>query len=79
MRKFFSLLFSLLTIQSFAQKNTNGLITAEKNFAAYSVANNTKDAFLKFLDSTGIVFEKNLPVNGMEAWNKKETRPGILN
>lgn len=79
MREFFSLLFCFITIQSFAQKNIDGLISAEKSFAAYSIANNTKDAFLKFLDSTGIVFEKGQPVNGMEAWNKKEVRPGILN
>src|SRR6478609_3924438 len=34
-----------------AQKGIDSLIQAEKNFAAYSVANSTKEAFLKFLDS----------------------------
>ena len=79
MRKFFSLLFSFLGVYSFGQKNIDGLISAEKSFAAYAVANNTKDAFLKFLDSTGVVFENGRPVNGLEAWHKKEAPPGILN
>jgi len=55
------------------------LIRAEKDFAAYSVSHNTKAAFLKYLDSTGVVFENGNPVNGIEAWNKKEVRQGILN
>lgn len=73
---FFSL---LIAINSFAQKNIDGLITAEKNFAAYSVANSTKEAFLKFLDSSGIVFDKQKAVNGIQVWNAREKRPGILN
>ncbi len=73
------IIFLLLSLPAKAQKNMDGLIRAEKNFAAHSVAHNTKDAFLKFLDSTGIVFEQGQPVNGMEAWNKKEKSPGILN
>ncbi|WP_410965866.1 hypothetical protein, partial [Salmonella sp. SAL4438] len=67
------------TFQARAQKNIEGLIQAEKSFAAYSVAHSTKEAFLKFLDSTGVVFEKGQPVNGIESWNKKEKAPGILN
>lgn len=38
-----------------------------------------KEAFLKFLDSTGIVFDKGQPVNGIEWWSKREGRGGILN
>lgn len=55
------------------------LIQAEKNFAAFSVANSTKEAFLEFLDSTGIVFANGKAVNGIEAWQKREKRPGVLN
>ena len=68
-----------ICLRAQGQKNIDGLISAEKNFAAYSVAHTTKEAFLKFLDSTGVVFEGGRAVNGLEAWTKKEARPGILN
>ena len=71
---------SLLTvIHVSAQKNIDGLIQAEKNFATYSVDNSTKEAFLKFLDSDGIVFDQAKAKNGIEVWNAREKRPGILN
>ena len=62
-----------------AQKGIDALIQAEKDFAAYSVANSTKDAFLKFLDSAGIIFDKGKPANGITTWKKREKGPGILN
>ena len=79
MKRIALLLVVSATFQAQAQKNIEGLIQAEKSFAAYSVAHSTKEAFLKFLDSTGVVFEKGQPVNGIESWNKKEKTPGILN
>src|SRR5215217_3170957 len=79
MKKLIVLYFLLTGMYAVAQKSVEALINAEKNFAAYSVANSVRDAFIKFLDSTGIVFEQGQPVNGIEAWNKKEKRAGILN
>jgi ketosteroid isomerase-like protein len=63
-----------------AQKSIEGLIDAEKSFAAYSVAHGTKDAFLKFADSAGIVFiqEIEASANAIDVWNKRENRPGKL-
>jgi len=76
-------LIFILSVGSFrkidAQNGVDGLINAEKSFAAYSVAHSTKEAFLKFLDSTGIVFDNGKPVNGIDIWNKREKRPGVLN
>jgi ketosteroid isomerase-like protein len=81
MRKIFSILILFCScfqnIQ--AQKGIDSLIQAEKNFAAYSVANSTKEAFLKFLDSAGIIFDKGTPANGIMTWKKREKAPGILN
>jgi len=81
MMKLFSISFLLFVclVKTSAQKGIDGLINAEKNFAAYSVSNSTKEAFLKFLDSAGIVFDNGKPVNGIETWNKREKRPGVLN
>jgi hypothetical protein len=79
MRIFFAIIIISSFVRSNAQKGIDGLIQAEKNFAAYSVAHNTKEAFLQFLDSAGIVFDNGYAVNGIEAWNKREKRPGVLN
>lgn len=64
---------------SFSQHGATDVLNAEKNFAAYAVQNGTKAAFLKFADSRGLVFDRGKAVNAIEAWNKREDRPGILN
>jgi hypothetical protein len=80
MKKIISTFLVLIIAQAInAQKTIDGLIKAEKDFAAYSVANSTKEAFLEFLDSTGVIFDNGKAVNGIEAWSKREKRPGILN
>lgn len=79
MKKLISILFFMTAYQLNAQKNIDSLINAEKSFAAYSVEHGTKDAFLKFLDSNGVVFEQGKAINGIEAWSKKEKRAGVLN
>ena len=79
MKKSIAVLLLILVYQLHAQKNIDGLINAEKSFAAYSVEHGTKDAFLKFIDSSGFVFDGGKAVNGIEAWSKKERKPGILN
>jgi len=76
---FFFLVLSFSCVNSHAQKGIDGLINAEKSFAAYSVAHSTKEAFLHYLDSNGIVFDQAKAVNGMQLWNAREIRPGILN
>lgn len=79
MKRAIFLFISFCSLQANSQKKIEDLIKAEKDFAAYAVAYNTKAAFLKYLDSTGVVFENGKAMNGIEAWNKKEIRPGILN
>jgi len=79
MNKIFLLLLLLVSPALLhAQKSIDGLINAEKNFAEYSVANGTKDAFLNFADKEGIVFDQGKAVNAIETWNKREKRPGVL-
>lgn len=62
-----------------AQKGIDNLIQAEKNFAAYSVAHNTKEAFQKFIDSNSIMFDNGKPVRAIEFWDKREKNAGVLN
>jgi len=71
----FSLLFTSCT---FAQKGIDAMVQAELNFAAYALTNGTKDAFIKFADSTGLIFEKGQAINARAFWSQKEKRPGIL-
>jgi ketosteroid isomerase-like protein len=61
-----------------AQKGLDEMIAAEKAFAAYSVANNTKDAFLKFMDTSAIMFKDGEPYKSYDVWLKREKRPGVL-
>lgn len=79
MKKLIAILFLMIACQLHAQKSIDGLINAERSFAAYSVAHGTKDAFLKFADSNGIVFDQGKAVNGIEVWMKREKRPALLN
>jgi len=70
------ILFGLAVL---AQKGIENLIQAEKNFAAYSVAHSTKEAFQQFIDSNSIMFDGGKPVQAIEFWNKKEKNSGVLN
>ena len=81
MKKIFSILILFFVcVQSVqAQKGIDSLVQAEENFATYSVANGTKEAFLKFLDSAGIIFDNGKPANGITTWKKREKEPGVLN
>jgi len=79
MQKYFSLIAIIFTaLTGFAQRSIDSMIQAEKNFAATSLVASTKEAFIKFIDTAGIVFEKGKPVNGFELYTKSERRPGIL-
>lgn len=72
----FFLLFAATTAG--AQRNMDGLLAAERAFAAHAQAKGTKDAFLHFADSNGIVFEKGQPVNALTSWSNRPGGPGLL-
>ena len=55
------------------------MIQVEKNFAMYSVLHGTKDAFLKFADTTATLFSKGEPIHAHQLWQSRENRPGVLN
>lgn len=78
MKSLMPLFFIVTNLQLNAQKGIHGLINAEKNFSAYSVAHGTKEAFLKFLDSNAIVFEKGKAVNGIATWKNRQEQPTLL-
>lgn len=71
------LLFSCIVAG--AQRPADEVLNAEKSFAAYSVQNGTTAAFLKFADSSGLVFEGGKAVNAIEVWSKRGNGSGVLN
>jgi ketosteroid isomerase-like protein len=80
MRKIIAIIVLFIFVQTVnAQKGIDNLIQAEKNFAAYSVAHSTKEAFLKVMDSSSVMFENGKPVKGIEFWNKREKNTSMLN
>lgn len=80
MKKIFSILTCFLSgLTLNAQKGIEGLIQAEKNFAAYSVVNSTKEAFQQFIDSNSIMFDNGKPIKAIEFWAKREKNEGVLN
>jgi hypothetical protein len=78
-QKCFSLIAIFFTASTgFAQRSIDSMVQAEKKFANTALVASTKEAFVKFIDTAGIVFEKGNPVNGFELYTKSERRPGIL-
>jgi hypothetical protein len=73
------LLFLTNAILVQSQKNIDGLAKAERSFAAHAVAHGIKAAFLRFADSTAVMFDKGKAVNAIQLWNSRDNRPGILN
>ena len=64
------LLLALTATHAPAQKGINGVIKAEKDFAAYAIEHNTKEAFLHFLDSAnGLVFNDGKTSNAYTTWS----------
>ena len=77
---FFPLLLGLCgALPAAAQRTVEGLVKAEQSFAAHSVKHGTRAAFLQYMDSNSVLFEKGEAVNGLKTWTLRENRPGILN
>lgn len=79
MQKYLTTVFILIhSADVYAQRSIDSMVTAEKKFANTSLVVSTQDAFIKFIDPSGIVFDKGKPTNGLDLYTKAERRPGIL-
>lgn len=72
------LLIFVFSAHAYTQRSIDSMIQTERNFANAARVEGTREAFIKYIDSSGIVYEKGKPVNGLEAYTKSEKRPGIL-
>ncbi len=72
---FFSvILFSSISVTA----QIDSLISAERRFAKYALDVNTKEAFLKFMDTNAIVFNKGVIENAVESWSNRKVNPAKL-
>lgn len=77
--KHFLFLAGLLGLLSAgAQSSLQPMIAAENAFAATSVQQNTRDAFLAYMDTSAIMFQKNAFTKAYPEWQAREKRPGLL-
>lgn len=67
----------LLVNFSFAQSGRE-VASAELAFANTAKTKSTKTAFLQYMDSTAVVFDKGNIYNGIQHWNKQEETSGKL-
>ncbi len=73
------LVFMLMSTIVSAQKGMSGLVNAERGFASFTASHSIKEGFLKYMDSTGIVFQHAKPVNAIRAYQEQKAGTGILN
>lgn len=66
----FCLFLLLLSCTVFSQAVLE-VINAERAFAKAALDQSTKYAFVKNLDSSGVVFNNGKALNGLEVWNKR--------
>lgn len=72
----------IIPLNTFAQSITQTqalqkMLETEKAFAQSSIDQGTKKAFLTFLGKDAVVFDKNMPTNGIEKWEKIELKEVI--
>ncbi|CAN5351108.1 hypothetical protein BH09BAC6_BH09BAC6_11520 [soil metagenome] len=72
-----SFLFSLICISLHAQ-NQADIIAAEKGFAKYAADHNTRDAFVKYLSDSAIVFGSGSPAYGRPRWQARKPDSTLL-
>jgi ketosteroid isomerase-like protein len=79
MQKHFFLPAIFISLNVFAQHSIDSLVQTERKFANTALTAGTRDAFINFIDTAGIVFEKGKPVNGLRLYNNSGKSPGLLN
>lgn len=78
MKIFISFFLQLIGLTSFSQNKIDDLVNKELLFAKTAVEQNTKSAFLNFLDSAGVVFNQGKIQNGLEVWTARSVSKNKL-
>src|SRR5688572_29183700 len=70
--------FGCLFVSFALSQNVNDVIKAEKAFADYALKHNMRDAFIRFLDSNAIMFDKGEIINAKQLWTADTGSAGKL-
>jgi len=76
--RLFTTAFVFLPVFAFAQKGIDGMINAEKSFAAHSVQNGTRAAFIAYTDKDSKVFNKGEAVKAQQSWTNARPDSTVL-
>lgn len=71
-------LFVFFSMSLSAQTGIEGLINAEKSFASFTAANSIQAGFIKFMDSTGLIFRQGKALNARKVYQQQKPGPAIL-
>lgn len=78
MKTLLTCFFALTSIIVAAQQRTQELADAENAFARYALEHNTREAFLKYMDTGAVVFDKGDIQKAKQVWEAKQVTPGKL-
>lgn len=68
MKKLLLVIMAFMIVQSIYSQAGQDVVGAEKAFAQYAITHSTRQAFLQYLDSQGVVFNRGAVRNGIELW-----------
>lgn len=68
MKKLLLVIMTFMIVQSIYSQAGQDVVAAEKAFAQYAITHSTRQAFLQYLDSQGVVFNRGAVRNGIELW-----------
>lgn len=64
---------------AFSQQKLVSIVEAERSFARYAIDHNTKEAFLKFMDTGAVVFNNGEILKAKQVWeNKKPNKAKLI-
>jgi len=79
MQKYFLSIYACFSwLILFGQHSIDSLVQTERRFANTSVKTRIRDAFLQYIDTVGIVFDKGQPVNGFQLYSHSDRAAGVL-
>ena len=77
-RRFLLLIISSLTTSFLSAQKVTEVINAEKSFALFALEHNTKSAFLQYMDTNAVVFDKGQVLNAKKVWTANAVSSGKL-
>jgi ketosteroid isomerase-like protein len=73
------ILFSIILLgNKLSAQGITELVETERSFARYALDHNTKEAFLKYMDTSSVVFGKGEIKNGVTTWQAKKVNTAKL-